>query len=47
MKSKPKIKESFEIINQNNNVLENDPNRIDWIKFLIDKKYIIKFPDRL
>jgi hypothetical protein len=36
MKSKPKIKESFEIINQNNNVLENDPNRIDRIKFLID-----------
>ena len=36
MKSKPKIKESFEIINQNNKVLENDPNKKDKIKFLIN-----------
>ena len=35
MKSKPKIKESFEKVNQNKNVLENAPNKIEKVNFLI------------
>ena len=36
IKSQPKIKESFEIINQNNNILEDDQYRIHRINFLIN-----------
>lgn len=48
MKSKPKIKESFEIVNQNINLLENNPNKIDKMNYLINGcalNFMIHFND--